>query len=118
MAHVVNGKYWQAVKYIARNHEICAVFFGLQKAFDSVLHQALLAKLHSFGHVNNYLLNWICHCLLDHKQYVVLNDACSGSSAVVSGVPQGSVLGPSLFLIYFNSITQVPIGFFLDLAIR
>ena len=80
---------------------------------NSVPHQALLAKLHSLS-VNNYLLKWICHYLLDRKQRVVLNSVCS---AVVSGVPLGSVLGPLLFLIYFDGITQVPLslGSFMDL---
>jgi len=84
-----------------------AVFFDLQKAFNSVPHQALLAKLHTLG-VDNFLLKWICHYLLDRKQHVVLKGACSEPSAVVSGFPQGSVLGPLLFLIYFDTITQIP----------
>jgi len=92
---------------IEKNHEICAVFFNLQKALYSVPHQALLAELHSFG-VDNFLLKWICHYLLDRKQHVVLKGACSEPSAVVSGFPQGSVLGPLLFLIYFDTITQIP----------
>lgn len=62
------------------------------KAFDSIPHQALLTKLH-LG-INNYLIKWICHYLLDRKQHVVLSGMCS---AVMSVVPQWSVLGPLLF---------------------
>ena len=101
---------------LEQSHEICAIFFDLQKAFDSVPHRALLAKLHSLG-LNSYLQKWICHYLLDRKQRVILNGTCSELATVYSGVPQGSVLGPLLFLIYFDGITQIPItrGSFRDL---
>jgi len=54
-----------------------AVFFDLQKAFNSVPHQALLAKLHTLG-VDNFLLKWICHYLLDGKQSLceILYEKC------------------------------------------
>ena len=80
---------------------MCAVFFDLQKAFDSVPHRPLLDKLRLFD-LDPYILRWICSYLMDRKQYVVLNGERSPACNAISGVPQGSVLGPLLFLMYTN----------------
>ena len=84
--------------------EICAVFFDLKKAFDSVPLKALIHKLQSID-LNSHILRWICSYLTSNrKQFVVLNGAKPTTCQVRSGVPQGSVLGPLLFLVYILMI--------------
>ena len=74
---------------------VCAVFFDYQKAFDSVPHYPLLERLISL-HSNLHLVKWIANYLTSRYQRVVVGGETSNAVSVLSGVPQGSVLGPLL----------------------
>jgi len=89
--------------------DICTVFFDYRKAFDSVPHIPLLEKLQGTN-INSYLLRWIATYLTSREQYVCVNGVSSTMLPVKSGVPQGSVIGPLLFIFYVNDITTTPLS--------
>jgi len=94
---------------IERKESLDVIYIDFAKAFDSVVHNKLISKLESYG-IGGSLLLWIYNFLFDRLQFVQIDGFSSSTVHVISGVPQGSVLGPILFIIYVNDVCDLIVG--------
>ena len=95
----------EITKWIDEGSPVDIIYLDFQKAFDKVPHQGLLLKLKAHG-IGDGVIDWIEQWLTDRRQRVVVDGEISNWKSVLCGVPQVSVLGPLLFLIYINDVDE------------
>jgi len=111
------GHYDDIMNGLINDKDVDAIFLDYAKAFDKVDHRLLLLKLERYG-FNEKIVKWVESFLSNRTQHVVVNGALSLAAIILSGVPQGSVLGPLLFILFINDmescVNHSKIRFFAD----
>ena len=96
----------EITKCLDNKQHVIGLFMDLSKAFDTVNHNILLQKLDHYE-IRGSVLEWFRHYLIGRQQFVVLNNTKSELNNISCGVPQGSILGPLMFLLYVNDLYSV-----------
>ena len=104
MSQLLQHKQW-LMNGLAEGSDIDIIYIDFAKAFDKVDHATLLRKIERSG-VKGQLLTWLLNFLYDRKQKVAVEGTHSSAAVMESGVPQGAVLDPIMFLIYLNDLEE------------